>query len=217
MSPKDSAKDPSQDSPKDPAQDRRTAERRKADRRTSADPEARKAVGAKAERHDASVRPVEPLVINGWTFLIAPHFALRWTNLVRAVIGLTATGTAATVGADRVGPEATMLRALIRVIRDHIARDPNDPAHRLKADLGAWRRVKFLGRFRLFFRFSSSPKPVVILTWLNDENTLRKEGASTDPYAVFSGMLRRGEVPDTWDGLLASTRPLPPPLPEVER
>jgi toxin YhaV len=208
MAPKKTSKHVSNDSPRD----RHTSGRRDADRRTPATP-----AGPTPAGGDASGRPVQPLVIDGWTFVMAPHFALRWTNPLRMVIGLVATtGATATVAADRAGPEATMLRALIRVIRDHIARDPNDPAYRLTADLGAWRRVKFLGRFRLFFRFSST-KRVVILAWLNDENTLRKEGASTDPYAVFDGMLRRGEVPDTWEGLLASAKPLPPPLPEVER
>lgn len=155
------------------------------------------------------------LVINGWTILMGPHFALRWTNLVRAVIGdATAGGSAPSVSPSR--PEVTMLRAVIRVIRDQIARDPNDPAFRLKADLGAWRRVRFLGRFRLFYRFDSRHRTVV-LTWLNDEHTLRKDGASTDPYAVFSAMLRRGDVPDTWTELTGQSTPLPPPLPQMER
>ena len=46
----------------------------------------------------------------------------------------------------------------------------------------------------------------MILTWLNDESTLRKAGSSTDPYVVFSGMLTRGEVPEDWEALVASAR-----------
>lgn len=108
-----------------------------------------------------------------------------------------------------------MLAAMVRVIRDHIARDPNTPAFRLKNDLSAWRRVKFLGRLRLFYRFSSAHR-LVILTWLNDENTLRKEGAATDPYTVFAGMLRRGEIPSDWDDLVAKSTPMKTPLPDSE-
>lgn len=108
--------------------------------------------------------------------------------------------------------EATMLAALVRIIRDHIARDPNAAAFRLSGSLSAWRRVKFFGRFRLFFRFSSAHK-IVVLTWLNDEHTLRKAGAATDPYHVFSSLLSRGEVPADWSSLVTRAKPLPSPLP----
>lgn len=107
-----------------------------------------------------------------------------------------------------------MLAALVRVLRDHVARDPNAPDYRLRQDLGAWRRVKFLGRLRLFYRFSSTHR-LVILTWLNDERTLRKEGASTDPYVVFAGMLARGEVPADWDALAAGATGMTAPLPDA--
>ena len=64
-----------------------------------------------------------------------------------------------------------------------------------------WRRAKFLGRFRLFFRFSSAHKTIVY-AWVKDETTLRKAGARTDPYAVFMRRLREGNPPDRWDELL---------------
>jgi toxin YhaV len=47
----------------------------------------------------------------------------------------------------------------------------------------------------LFYRFSSKPVRIIVHAWLNDEATLRKEGAKTDVYAVFQRMLARGEVP----------------------
>lgn len=109
-----------------------------------------------------------------------------------------------------------MLAALVRVLRDHIARDPNAVAFRLREDLAAWRRVKFLGRLRLFYRFSSAHR-IVVLTWLNDEKTLRKEGASTDPYRVFSGMLTQGEVPSDWAALVAGAARVTAPLPDTGR
>jgi toxin YhaV len=65
-----------------------------------------------------------------------------------------------------------------------------------------WRRAKFMRRFRLFFRFDSATR-VIVYGWLNDENTLRKGGARSDPYAVFLRRLNRGDPPDDWAGLLA--------------
>lgn len=150
---------------------------------------------------------------NGWTFLLWPDFAARWTALLRVVLqqrSAPPAGVPARV--PLASSEATMLAALVRLIRDHIARDPNAAAFRLSGSLGAWRRVKFLGRFRLFYRFSSAHK-IVVLTWLNDENTLRKAGAVTDPYYVFSSMLSRGEVPADWAALVVGATPLPTPLP----
>jgi toxin YhaV len=64
-----------------------------------------------------------------------------------------------------------------------------------------WRRDKFFQRFRLFFRYSSDPA-IIAYAWLNDEGTLRKRGARTDPYVVFRAMLERGRPPDDWNALV---------------
>lgn len=161
-------------------------------------------------RKRSTGKPIPPLVLNGWTFLAWPAFDARWVALVRAV----AAQRAANPSAPPASPEATVLAALVRVLRDHIARDPNAPAYRLRQDLGAWRRVKFLGRLRLFYRFSSAHR-LIVMTWLNDEHTLRKEGSSTDPYAVFAGMLARGEIPEDWNALVAGATQMTAPLPAV--
>ncbi|HET7553141.1 MAG TPA: type II toxin-antitoxin system YhaV family toxin [Gemmatimonadaceae bacterium] len=157
-------------------------------------------------RDPSSQRPA--LVINGWTFLAWPAFDMRWTALLRSV---TAERSAAPDQTPS-SPEAKVLAALVRVIRDNIARDPDAKIFRLRKDLGAWRRVKFLGRLRLFYRFSSRHR-IVVLTWLNDERTLRKEGSTTDPYVVFLRMLSRGEVPPDWEALVAGARAMTKPLP----
>jgi toxin YhaV len=87
-----------------------------------------------------------------------------------------------------------------------IPSDPNANAFSLGNTLGAarrhWRRAKFLQRFRLFFRFDSASR-IIIYAWVNDENTLRKAGSQTDPYAVFSKRLNAGNPPDDWVDLLA--------------
>lgn len=165
-------------------------------------------------RKRAKKTPATPpsLVINGWTFLAWPAFDERWVALVRAVMRQRKAHPKSRLASA----EATLLAALVRVIRDHIARDPDAPAARLRDPLSKWRRIKFLGRLRLFYRFSSTHR-VVILTWLNDENTLRKEGSPTDPYVVFGSMLSRGEIPTDWDVLRARAKTMHAPLPDVQR
>jgi toxin YhaV len=165
----------------------------------------------RSRKQEAATAPSAPppgsparLVVNGWTFLAWPAFDERWTNLIVSA----AKKRAADPAGYQASPEARMLKALTLVIRDHIARDPNAPAYRLRRDLAAWRRVRFFGRYRLFYRFNSAHR-IVVLTWLNDEQTVRKEGAKTDPYAVFSAMLSRGDVPADWTALVAGSTEVP--------
>jgi toxin YhaV len=74
------------------------------------------------------------------------------------------------------------------------------PAHR------HWFRVKFgANRFRLFFRADSAAR-IVVYAWVNDRDTLRKAGATSDPYAVFGAMLAAGNPPDDWPKLLAAAQ-----------
>ncbi len=102
-----------------------------------------------------------------------------------------------------------MLKRILEVILDEIPRDPASPAYEQGNTLGAhargWRRAKFLGRFRLFFRFDRASK-VIVYAWVNDENTLRKAGAASDPYAVFRAMLVAGNPPHDWASLLDACR-----------
>ncbi len=57
-------------------------------------------------------------------------------------------------------------------------------------------------RYRLFFRFATTPNLLIIFVWLNDEDTLRKAGSKTDVYEAFKRKLARGVVPDSIDNLL---------------
>ena len=164
-------------------------------------------------KRQAKPKPLpSPLILNGWTFLAWPAFDTRWLTLLRKVTDQRK----AKPGAPPASTESVLLAALVRVIRDLIARDPNAPAFRLRNDLAAWRRVRFLGRLRLFYRFSSRHR-IVVLTWLNDDKTLRKEGASTDPYTVFAAMLARGEVPADWPALVGGAKRMRSPLPDTRR
>ena len=49
----------------------------------------------------------------------------------------------------------------------------------------------------------------IVYAWVNDENTLRKAGSRTDPYAVFARRLDEGNPPDSWEDLLADARRRP--------
>ncbi len=98
-----------------------------------------------------------------------------------------------------------MLAMLAALMLREIPANPNANEYRQGHSLGKrfahWRRAKFFRRFRLFFRFHRQRRAIVYV-WLNDEHTLRKAGARTDPYAVFANMLARGTPPDDFDQLL---------------
>jgi len=96
------------------------------------------------------------------------------------------------------------------LVLDRIPRDPLAVEFRQGNTLGRdrrhWFRAKFGGnRFRLFFRADSRAR-VIVYAWVNDRDTLRKAGASSDPYAVFAGMLAGGNPPDDWPALLAAAQ-----------
>lgn len=107
-----------------------------------------------------------------------------------------------------------LLLAIQDNIYNKVPENPNDSKYRLGTTLGKqhahWRRVKknnLPPRYRLFFQFRSDAK-TIIYAWLNDEATLRKEGAKTDVYAVFESMLAKGKPPTTWDELIKMVTPL---------
>lgn len=139
--------------------------------------------------------------INGWTILAHPLFLDQFERLIATV------GTLKAKKPDNYQKtaEAKLLAALVQLIRTTISSDPTATVYRQGATLGDdrkhWFRAKFgNGRFRLFFRYSSSAK-VIIFAWVNDENTLRTYGAKTDAYKVFKSMLDDGNPPDDWEKL----------------
>jgi toxin YhaV len=113
------------------------------------------------------------------------------------------------------------LLATVRdLILDRVPRDPLAAEFRQGNTLGPahrhWFRAKFGANpairvespvFRLFFRADSASR-IVVYAWVNDRDTLRKAGATSDPYAVFAGMLRHGNPPDDWPKLLSAARDL---------
>ena len=53
------------------------------------------------------------------------------------------------------------------------------------------------------YRFQSGAR-IIVYAWVNDENSLRTYGSSTDAYAVFAKMLNEGNPPDSFDSLVAA-------------
>jgi len=106
----------------------------------------------------------------------------------------------------RKSANTKLLAALHKLVFETIPEDPTRPEYRQGETLGRdrkhWFRAKFGGgRFRLFFRYSTSAR-VIIFAWVNDETTLRTYGSKTDAYAVFRKMLDKGNPPDDWASLV---------------
>ena len=146
----------------------------------------------------------QPLVVNGWSLFIWTDLANRWRALKAEVERLRVQDREGYVRA----PATKMLAMLAALMFREIPADPDAKEYRQGHTLGKpfahWRRAKFFRRFRLFFRFHSKHRAIVY-AWLNDETTLRRAGARTDPYAVFAGMLARGQPPDNFEVLLRAS------------
>ncbi|WP_166360900.1 type II toxin-antitoxin system YhaV family toxin [Pseudomonas akapageensis] len=149
-------------------------------------------------------KPV-PLVVHGWTVFAHPLFLDQIEHLIQSVEVLKQT--------DPVGyikKNATKrLAAIARLAFDVIAQDPTRSEYRQGGTLGEdhkhWFRAKFFQQYRLFFRFHG-PSRVIVLAWVNDENTRRAYESSDDAYLVFRKMLASGHPPDDWDQLLKEAR-----------
>lgn len=118
-----------------------------------------------------------PQRVNGWALYAHPCFQETYDALVAEVETLKGK-----VPENYQRKAATKLLAVVhKVIEEHITVNPSSPAFRHGKSLGSgknkdWSRVKFgAGRYRLFFRYSEKEK-VIILGWMNDENTLRTYG-----------------------------------------
>ncbi len=150
-----------------------------------------------------------PRASHGWQIWFGELFDARWRALRDRVRCLK-------LELDQndfaVHPEVKLFAALVHIVHETVPRDPEHSDFRLGKTLGdrftSWRRGKRHGlpdRMRLFFKFSSSHK-VVVFVWLNDADTLRKEGATSDPYAVFRRMLEGGKPPDDFDALMKAVK-----------
>lgn len=145
--------------------------------------------------------------VNGWKILFFEGFAHRYKSLVNHVLRLRDRDPNGFIS----HPQTKLLARVQKVIKEDIPQDPLDPKFNIGNTLGpkyrAWRRSKSgMGpRYRLFFKCNSESKEIIIV-WLNDEYTLRKEGSKTDLYVVFKKMLDSGEIPNHYCDLLCSSK-----------
>lgn len=151
------------------------------------------------------------ITVNGWTLYAHPLFSAQLETL-----------TVAVERAQKKDPKdytatanAKLLAAMRKLMFEAIPVDPTRPEFRQGGTLGPnrkhWFRVKFgSGRFRLFFRYSSSAK-IIIYAWVNDANSLRAYGSKSDAYAVFKSMLDKGNPPEDWAALLAQSNAIAEP------
>ena len=152
--------------------------------------------------------------VNGWTLYWHPAFKEQFDKLLSAVQAIKDNRLHELNTNDR----AKLLKRVLEIIVEEIRKVPNHANFAQGNTLGEanrhWRRAKFLQRFRLFFRFSSTAK-IIIYAWVNDEKTLRQAGAKTDVYEVFENRLKKADPPTDWDDLLkqsAEIESLPNPF-----
>jgi toxin YhaV len=165
---------------------------------------ARPATGSATAR-DAPIHGDATVQAHGWTILAHPLFLEKMEKL----IGVTEQERAHSLSASP-GPNEKLLTHLLDLAFDKIPGNPASPQYRhggtLDPSLKHWFRGKTgNGRYRLFFRYDTSEQ-LILYAWVNDEQSLRTYGSSTDAYATFARMLRDGNPPDSLDGLKAACR-----------
>ena len=135
--------------------------------------------------------PVEK--INGWIVLQHPLFEDQLNELQNQAVRQKS------VNAQK------RFAAVVKLMTQDIPADPSHRNFRLGQALGAsnrhWFRAKFFMQYRLFFRFDSKSK-IIILVWINDEATKRAYDSKTDAYVVFEKMLASGNPPSSFIELL---------------
>ncbi|MGN8251656.1 type II toxin-antitoxin system YhaV family toxin [Pseudomonas sp. SMV7] len=148
----------------------------------------------------------KPLVIHGWTVFAHPLFLAKLEALsaqVQAQMQKDPAGYTKKNAFKR-------LAAIRRLAFDVIPQDPTKAEYRQGATLGGdhkhWFRAKFFQQYRLFFRYHTASR-IIVLAWVNDESCKRAYDSSDDAYKVFQKMLLSGKPPDDWDQLLQESGP----------
>ena len=142
-----------------------------------------------------------PITVNGWSIYAHPLFLDQLDGLIAEVEARKRKDP----GTYKKKNCTKRLAAIHRLITQVIPADPASEALRQGKTLGEankhWFRAKFFQQYRLFFRFDSASK-VIVLAWVNDETNLRAYGSKTDAYATFKGMLDDGNPPGDFEELL---------------
>jgi toxin YhaV len=147
----------------------------------------------------------KPLVVNGWTLFAHPIFLDQLEALTAQVEVLKRKDPAGYFKKNAT----KRLAAIAKLAFEVIPQDPARPEYRQGSTLGDenkhWFRAKFFQQYRLFFRFHAQAK-VIVIAWVNDEDTKRAYESADDAYRVFRRMLDNGRPPSDWTKLLAEAR-----------
>ena len=152
----------------------------------------------------------QPAIEAGWTVIAHPLFVDQLEELVNQVAALKSK-----YPDTYLQKNATKrLAAIVKLAFDEIPQDPTLDVYRQGDTLGDeykhWFRAKFFQQYRLFFRYHQSAK-LIVIAWVNDEDTKRAYGSKKDAYRVFRKMLNDGHPPDTWGELVAQAKTDPKP------
>jgi toxin YhaV len=151
------------------------------------------------------------VIVNGWTLLFHEAVLDQLTKLVDAATRAQKSDPKSYTS----NPNVKLFAAVAKLMLEVVPGDPSRPEYRQGNTLGQeyrhWFRVKFLGRFRLFFRYDSRAK-LIVYAWVNDERTLRQSGGRNDPCEVFRRRLDAGNPPNNWASLVKAAAKLPPDL-----
>jgi len=148
------------------------------------------------------------VVVNGWTLLFHQAILDQLARLDEA----SARARQSDPKNFRANANVKLFAALSKLIFETIPADPGRSEYRQGNTLGPeyrhWFRAKFLGRFRLFFRYDSRAN-LIVYAWVNDERSLRQSGGKNDAYDVFRRMLKAGNPPNDWTALVKAAQTLP--------
>lgn len=141
------------------------------------------------------------VVVYGWSLFAHPLFLDQLELLTRQVEALQQKDALGYLKKNA----SKRLAAVAKLAFDVIPQDPARAEYRQGNTLGEdhkhWFRAKFFQQYRLFFRYHAQSK-VIVLAWVNDDNTKRAFESNDDAYRVFRRMLDGGHPPDDWQQLL---------------
>ncbi|VCU71709.1 Toxin YhaV [Pigmentiphaga humi] len=146
-----------------------------------------------------------PVTVNGWTIYLHPLFRAQLDSLQKQVESL-----------KRKDPDGyhrrnatKRLAAIARLAFEIIPQDPTRAEYRqggtLRDQHKHWFRAKFFQQHRLFFRYHAASK-IIVIAWVNNEDTKRAYESDDDAYRVFRKMLDRGDPPDDWNALVLAAK-----------
>ncbi|MEN9872557.1 MAG: hypothetical protein RL450_492 [Actinomycetota bacterium] len=138
---------------------------------------------------------------HGWLVLAHPHFEDQYARWYNQVVELKRRDPVGYKSAEQTKRFAALDRLAFDVIPSNSAADRYLLGNTLGSENRNWRRAKFGAQYRLFFRFDSVNK-IIVLGWVNFSDSLRAYGSKNDAYLVFSKLLAAGNPPGAWDELL---------------